>query len=194
MSRIWLRKGPFIWKSWAFSILVALLIAASFKSAIADWNVVPTGSMNPTIVEGDRIFVNKLAYDLKVPFTTRHLAEWSDPQRGDIVVFFSPVDGKRLVKRVVGLPGEAIALENNHLLVNGEAAAYEPLDQGRKMPAAAGQFSVLEDLTGRKHPIQITPRQPAPRTFGPVTVPEGHYLMMGDNRDNSADSRYFGFV
>jgi len=121
MSRIWLKKGRLIWKSWAFSFLVALLIASSFKSAIADWNVVPTGSMKPTIVEGDRILVNKLAYDLKVPFTTRHLAKWGDPRRGDIAVFFSPVDGRRLVKRVIGLPGDTIALENNHLLVKGEA-------------------------------------------------------------------------
>jgi signal peptidase I len=150
--------------------------------------------MNPTIVEADRIFVNKLAYDLKIPFTTRHLAEWSNPKRGDIVVLYSPVDGKRLVKRVVGLPGDAIALENNHLLVNGERVTYERIDQNIRTAADAGQFSVLEDLTGRKHPIQITPRQSAPRTFGPVAVPEGHYLMMGDNRDNSADSRYFGFV
>jgi signal peptidase I len=194
MSRTWLKKESPIWKSWIFSILVALLVAGSFKSAIADWNVVPSGSMNPTILEGDRIFVNKLAYDLKVPFTTRHLAEWSDPRRGDIVVFFSPQDDKRLVKRVVGLPGDAIALENNHLLVNGNAVVYEPIAQSKRMPSDADRFCVQEDLTGKKHPIQIIPRQPAPRTFGPVTVPEGHYLMMGDNRDNSADSRYFGFV
>ena len=195
MSQTWLKKGSLIWKSWIFSVLAALLVAGSFKSAIADWNVVPTGSMNPTILEGDRILVNKLAYDLKVPFTTRHLAEWSNPQRGDIVVFFSPQDGKRLVKRVVGLPGDFIALENNHLLVNGEAVAYEPVDQSNPgLSAEVDQFCVLEDLAGRKHPIQITPRQPALRTFGPVIVPEGHYLMMGDNRDNSADSRYFGFV
>jgi len=76
------------WKGWGYSIVVALILATSFKSAIADWNIVPTGSMKPTIVEGDRIFVNKLAYDLKIPYTTWHIAEWSDPQRGEIVVFY----------------------------------------------------------------------------------------------------------
>ena len=87
------------WKGWGYSIFVALIVATSLKSAIADWNIVPTGSMKPTILEGDRIFVNKLAFDLKVPYTTLHIAEWGAPQRGDIVVFYSPLDGKRLVKK-----------------------------------------------------------------------------------------------
>ena len=76
------------------SLLITVIILTAVRSAIADWNDVPTGSMNPTIVQGDRLFVNKLAYDLKVPFTTWHLAQWSNPKRGDIVVFFSPVDGR----------------------------------------------------------------------------------------------------
>src|SRR3954467_3698458 len=87
-------------------LAVIILVLTSFRSAIADWNIVPTGSMNPTIIEGDRIFVNKLAYGLKVPFTTWHLAHWDAPARGEIVVFNSPTDGTRLVKRVVALPGD----------------------------------------------------------------------------------------
>src|SRR5271155_1268802 len=103
------------WKNaWreAKSLLFTIIILMAVRSAIADWNDVPTGSMNPTIVQGDRVFVNKLAYDLKVPFTTWHLAQWSNPKRGDIVVFFSPVDGTRLVKRVIGLPGDQVELAN----------------------------------------------------------------------------------
>src|SRR5437870_13485579 len=86
--------------------LAMLLIVSSLRSALADWNDVPTGSMKPTIQEGDRVVVNKLAYDLKVPFTMIEVLKWSDPKRGDIVVLFSPVDGTRLVKRVVGIPGD----------------------------------------------------------------------------------------
>ena len=100
MRNEWKHKASMIWRGWGFSIMIALLIATSFKSAIADWNDIPSGSMEPTILVGDRILVNKLAYDLKVPYTTRHLVRWSDPKRGDIVIFFSPEDGKRLVKRV----------------------------------------------------------------------------------------------
>lgn len=114
------------WREWARPLLTVLLITCSIRSAIADWNDVPTGSMKPTILEGDRVFVNKLAYDLKIPFTTRHLAEWSDPRRGDIVVFFSPADGTRMVKRVIGLPGDRIELARNQLFVNGSPAVQEP--------------------------------------------------------------------
>jgi signal peptidase I len=91
-------------------------------SAIADWNDVPTGSMNPTILAGDRIFVNKLAYDLRISFTTWRLAHWDNPRRGEIVVFFSPVDGTRLVKRVIGVPGDVIAMNGNRLYINASLA------------------------------------------------------------------------
>src|SRR5438045_9335683 len=84
--------------------VLMLLVISSLRSALADWNDVPTGSMKPTIQEGDRVVVSKLAYDLKIPFTTIELVKWSDPKRGDIVVLSSPRDGTRLVKRAVAIP------------------------------------------------------------------------------------------
>jgi len=164
-------------------------VLAPLRSAVADWNDVPSGSMMPTILVGDRIFVNKLAYDLKVPFTTWHLATWADPQRGDIVVFRSPHDGTRLVKRVIGVPGDQIELRDDHLLINGQPASYASL-HAEAQPA----FVVDETVSGKTHPVMIDPQLPARRSFGPIQVPAGGYFMMGDNRDNSFDSRYFGFV
>src|SRR5438270_2185523 len=107
-----------IWREWVRPLLVVLVVLFAVRSAVADWNDVPTGSMKPTILEGDRIFVNKLCYDLKIPFTRIHLSTWGNPRRGDVVVFFSPSDEIRLVKRVVGLPGDQIELRENHLFVN----------------------------------------------------------------------------
>ena len=187
------KKLKIYWKGWGCSLFVALIIATSFKSAIADWNIVPTGSMKPTIVEGDRVFVNKLAYDLKIPYTTWRIAEWREPQRGEIVVFYSPADNKRLVKRVVGLPGDTIAMLKNRLFINGRYLKYEPIND-QSNDKASGQSCFMENLTGREHPVMISPYHSPVRSFGPVIVPEGRYFMMGDNRDNSADSRYFGFV
>src|SRR5688572_12624932 len=135
-------------------LAVIVLVLTSFRSAIADWNIVPTGSMNPSIVEGDRIFVNKLAFGLKVPFTTWHLAHWSEPARGEIVVFHSPTDGTRLVKRIVGLPGDLIAMRDNTLRINGQPATY----------VATGSQTFDEVLAGRHHPVLMTPHVDALRS------------------------------
>ncbi len=186
------------WRKEIRPLLIFLLIGFSIRSSLADWNDVPTGSMKPTILEGDRVFVNKLAYDLKVPFTTWHIAEWSNPQRGDIVVFFSPHDGKRLVKRVIGLPGDTIELRNNALVINGQPVEYQPIAEellGDLAPAdRAGRAFASEKLPGQTHAVAGNPAAPAPRTIAPVRVPEGRYFMMGDNRDDSFDSRFWGTV
>jgi signal peptidase I len=186
------------WRQDIRPFLALALVLFSLRSSMADWNDVPTGSMRPTIVEGDRVLVNKLAYDLKVPFTTLHLAEWGNPERGDIAVFYSPHDGKRLVKRVIGLPGDTIELRENQLLLNGEPVTATPVSKDTiqlltATEKARGQFAD-ETLGSHRHLVASDPSLPARRSFGPYTVPEGHYFMMGDNRDNSFDSRYYGPV
>jgi len=187
-----------IWREWIKPILVVLIVLSTFRSAVADWNDVPTGSMKPTVLEGDRIFVNKLAYDLKFPFTTWRVAHWADPQPGDIVILFSPADGTRLVKRVVGTPGDEIAMVNNRLIINGRPLKYAMLSAegvegaepiGGWRPVLAG-----ETLGQTTHMVMVYPGMSSKHTVGVFVVPPGKYFVMGDNRDGSRDSRYFGFV
>src|SRR5262245_53959259 len=188
MATLRSRAGQY-WRREIRPLLIMALVLFSVRSSLADWNDVPTGSMNPTILEGDRVYVNKLAYDLKLPFTTWHLAQWGNPQRGDIVVFYSPYDGKRLVKRVIGVPGDSIELRNDNLILNGQAVQYQAFDGEALADLPSREQSTLvfatEQLPGRAHAVAAWPGVAARRDFGPVTVPAGQYFMMGDNRDNS---------
>jgi signal peptidase I len=142
--------------------------------------------------------VNKLAYGLRVPFTEWWLMQWAAPRRGELVVCYSPRGGTRLVKRLVGLPGDRLELRDHRLFVNGQPADYEPLDARLTERVVAGwqpkHHLVAERLGDSPHPVMVRLPFSDRRSFGPVTVPPDHYFVLGDNRDNSRDSRYFGFV
>jgi signal peptidase I len=186
-----------IWREWIRSFALVLIIVAPLKSAVADWNWVPTGSMKPSILEGELVLVNKLAYDLKVPFTTLHLSTWGNPLRGDVVVFFSPENGTRLVKRVIGLPGDTVELRNEVLYLNGIPQQYSLRDSGpfrRDVFEDKNPVIAIEHLDACDHYVMALPGRRALRSFGPYVVPLDHYFMMGDSRDNSADSRFIGTV
>src|SRR5690606_7478185 len=177
-------------------LLVFLLCLGVFRTAVADWNPVPSASMRPTIVEGDVVLVNRLAWDLKLPLTDIRLAHLGDPRRGDIATFTSPRDGTRLIKRIVAIPGDRVEVRDDVLYLDGVASTYdgarlepEPLGNGRSTTA----LHATEHSGGDMRSVQFLPRA-TPRDFGPLTVPPGHYFMLGDNRDNSEDSRWIGVV
>lgn len=174
-----------------------LLCFGFFRLAIADWNPVPSGSMRPTLLEGDVVLVNRLAYDFKLPLSDSALLHLDEPRRGDVITFSSPKDGVRLIKRLVALPGDTVEMRKEVLLINGQASAYANIEQGPE-PVGEGQMTTAiratERLPEREHAVQFLPQFAARRDFGPVTVPEGNYFFLGDNRDNSADSRFIGFV
>jgi len=171
------------------ALLVFISLMLVFRSAVADWNDVPTGSMKPTIVEGDRIFINKMAYDIRVPFTHISLVKLAEPQPNDIIIFDSVASDKRLVKRVIGVPGDKVSMKNNRLFINGQAIAYKAKELGIK-----SHHKSIETINGQSHTIRLNNVASQLANFSAVTVPADKYLVLGDNRDNSADSRVIGFV
>ena len=169
--------------------IIFLLLMSVFRSAIADYNSVPTTSMMPTIIPGDQIIINKLAYDIKVPFINHSLVRLNEPQRGDIIVFESAAADLRLVKRVIGLPGDVIELVNNQLVINGNPVQYSVSD------SQSSPLIISEHLPGQQHAIQLTDGATNQYgTFSERVVPAGQFLVLGDNRQHSADSRMIGFV
>lgn len=176
--------------------LLFLLGFAFFRTAIADWNPVPTGSMRPTILEGDVVLVDRLAYDAKIPLTDVSVARTGEPRRGEVVTFTSPASGKRLIKRLVGVPGDVIEMRGEVLFLNGEPAQYTSVRELLEEVAPGHPASAVratETVAGQARVVQYMADRPR-RSFGPVVVPAGHYFMLGDNRDNSEDSRFIGFV
>ncbi len=178
-------------------LLLFLGLMLVFRSAVADWNYVPSSSMNPTLWAGDRVIVNKLAYSLRVPFTLHTIARWDEPKIGDVITFDSPVDGINLIKRVVATGGDTVAMWNNVLTVNGREVPRTLVAKARAVPTENGLVNEeiwRERRAGGAIEVARLPSFNRLSSFGPVKVPLGHVMVMGDNRDNSRDSRFIGFI
>ena len=200
------------WLDWTAGLFPVILIVFLLRSFLFEPFKIPSGSMIPTLAIGDLILVNKFEYGIRLPVINKKIIDVGDPQRGDVMVFRYPVDPRLdYIKRVVGLPGDVVSYQNQQLRINGELVPTKPLgefydeDSMRYVP----EFS--EQLGHATHRILVDPKRPAfyggdQKSFpfhencsyspeGVVCkVPPGHYFMMGDNRDNSQDSRFWGFV
>ncbi|WP_376689951.1 signal peptidase I [Wenzhouxiangella sp. EGI_FJ10409] len=179
-----------------FPVLVLVLV---FRSFLFEPFKIPSGSMIPTLWIGDFIVVNKYAYGLRLPALNTKIVETGDPERGDVIVFRFPEDERiNYIKRVVGLPGDTVTYRDKVVYINGEpieqeaAGRWEGVGLNRNPPGSSPVMR-LEHLTDQPHPIVVYPDRPNGRVDS-VTVPEGHYFVMGDNRDQSLDSRSWGFV
>ncbi|MDY0132924.1 MAG: signal peptidase I [Desulforegulaceae bacterium] len=158
------------------AIVFALILALIIRAFVVQAYKIPSGSMLDTLFIGDHILVNKFVYGVRMPFTNKTIFPVSKPKRGDIVVFKAPVDPpKDFIKRVIGLPGEKIELRNKQLYINNKKYTDEAYAKNEDSKIYKGFFNPRDN-------------------FGPITVPENSYFMMGDNRDNSTDSRFLGSI
>lgn len=181
---------------YARSFFPIVLIVLLLRSFLVEPFRIPSGSMMPTLLVGDFILVNKYSYGIRLPVLNDKIIENGEPVRGDIIVFRYPRDPSiDYIKRVIGLPGDRVAYYNKVVYVNGRPAKqislgrYQGVGQGSHMTGAELR---LEDLYGVEHDILVQPGESVAE--GVYVVPEGHYFVMGDNRDNSNDSRFWGTV
>lgn len=181
---------------YARSFFPIILIVTVLRSFVVEPFRIPSGSMMPTLMIGDFILVNKFTYGIRLPVLHTKVAEIDQPERGDIVVFRYPKNPSvDYIKRVVGLAGDKVAYYNKTVYVNGkrmDQTALGPFVGTGQGLSMTGAVHLIEDLSGMEHSILIERSQPS--LEGTFVVPEGHYFVMGDNRDNSNDSRYWGTV
>lgn len=187
------------WQTWRGTVLFVACVVLPVRASIAALNFVPTASMNPTILEGDLVLANHLSYGLRIPMTDYRIAQWDHPDRGDVVICFSPDDNIRLVKRVIGVPGDRIEMRLQTVFINGSALEYGPLDEEgvSDMNENLRSQSVFatEKLGDREHAVMALPGvNSSHRSFEERILGDGEYFVMGDNRDNSKDSRFFGVI
>lgn len=206
LERFWLRRrygeqesGPAHWLASIGSLFPILLLVLVFRSFLFEPFKIPSGSMIPTLQIGDFIVVSKFSYGLRLPVLNRKILATGEPERGDVMVFRFPEDERiNYIKRVVGLPGDAITYRNKVLFINGEPVEQEVVGEWigeglNRNPPGRRPIKRMEHLGEDPHTIMIFPDQPDRQTRS-WTVPEGHYFVLGDNRDQSLDSRAWNFV
>jgi signal peptidase I len=182
-------------REYSESIGVAVAVALLLRAFVVEAFQIPSGSMIPTLQVGDHIFVSKFAYGLSIPFTNTKILEFKQPERGDVIVFKYPLDpGTDYIKRVVGLPGDVVEVRRETVYINGKLIPREPLPKPCNDSAdPLGCEFWVETLDGKPHETQQTVARMT-HDFKSQVVPPGHVFVMGDNRDNSSDSRVWGTV
>jgi signal peptidase I len=210
IERRLLRQPTWIEYSGSFFPVIALVFF--LRSFLFEPFKIPTTSMVPTLLVGDLILVNKYTYGVRLPILNKKIIDVNDPQRGDVMVFKYPKDmSQDYIKRVIGIPGDKIVYENKRLTINGQAISYTQMDDYLDDQELKYHKQYTEMLLDRKHRILNREDSPSVNVAGvddfphrdacefsqdkfTCIVPEGNYFMMGDNRDNSQDSRFWGFV